>query len=114
MRDPSDSLYKDGLLEVNDEIEVLVGEIKMMLFTNRGEVLGAPDFGVNLEEMLFTLSLNEYAIKQSLAVHVMKFCPLAEKYGVTFDVKFSRGSVRDICLIDINILGEPLFGVLVS
>lgn len=114
MRDITDPNYKEGILEVSDEIEMLIGQIKMLLFTNRGEVIGAPDFGANLEEHLFTLSLNEYALRQMLRDQTMKFIPMSINYHVDYDIKFARGTVRDICLIDIYINNNPAFGVMVK
>lgn len=114
MRDPTDPNFKSGILEVSDEIEMLISQIKMILLTNKGEVLGAPDFGLNLEEQLFTLNRNEYTIRGMIQDQVMSFCELANKYRVTFDVKFARGNVRDMCLINVVIDGTKAFGVLVN
>lgn len=114
MRDPTDPYYKSDIMEINDEVEMLITQIKMILFTRPGEVLGAPDFGVALEDQLFTLNINEYALKSMLFDQVIKFIPLSEKYHVQFDVNFSKGTVRDICLIDVKINGNPLFGILVK
>lgn len=114
MRDPSDPYYKSGILEVNDEIETLIGHIKMMLFTNKGEIIGAPDFGASLDEQLFTNNVNEYSLRSNLEDQTLKFIPLAEKYQVQYDIKFARGTVRDICLIDVLINGRAAFGVSVA
>jgi len=114
MLSPEDENYKDGVMEITDELRMLVDQIRMILLTKPGEVLGAPEFGVALEEQLFTFSVNEYTLKGMLTDQVQKFCALAEKYQVTFDVKFARGTVRDICLIDTKINGSPVFGVLVK
>ena len=114
MRDPSDPRYRAEILEINDEAEMLVGQIKMLLYTNRGEVLGAPDFGANLEEYLFTFNVNEYALRKMLMDQTIKFIPLAEKYQVDYDVKFAKGTVRDICVIDVKILNQPVFGVAIK
>lgn len=114
MRDPSDPNYKEGILEVSDEIEMLISEIKMLLYTNRGDVLGAPDFGANLEEMLFNFGLNEYSLREMLRDQTIKFIPRAMNYNVEYSVKFSKGTTRDICLIDVSINSQPAFGVLVK
>lgn len=114
MRDPSDPYYKSDILEVNDEAEMLISQIKMMLFTNRGEILGAPDFGANLEEYLFTFNVNEFSLRTMLMDQTMKFIPMAEKYQVDYDIKFARGTVRDICLIDVKLLSQPVFGVVIN
>ena len=113
-RSPDDPNYKTGIMEINDDIEMLLGQIKMMLFTNKGEVLGAPDFGANLEELLFTFNLNEYALKTLLHNQTLKFIPLADKYPITYNVSFSKGTIRDICLIDVFINDTKRFGMLVT
>lgn len=114
LRDPSDPNFRQGVLEINDELEMLLNQIKMILFTNKGEVLGDPDFGINLEEQLFTFNVNEFSLKNMLRDQLLKFCTLSDKYRVDFDIKFARGTVRDICLIDIVINGSPVMGVLVK
>jgi hypothetical protein len=113
-RNPSDPNYKENQLETNDEIEMLLGQLRMILFTNRGEVLGAPDFGVNLEECLFSMNFNEYALRALLLDQMTKFCPLAQKYQVRFEVTFAKGTVRDLCLIDTYVDGTKAFGLLVK
>jgi hypothetical protein len=114
MRDPTDPNYKSGILEISDEVEMLIVQIKMILYTRPGEVLGAPDFGVALEDQLFVFNVNEYALRSMLQDQVMKFVPLSEKYQVKFNISFAQGTVRDICLIDVLINGTPLFGILVK
>ena len=113
-KSPSDPNYNSTQLETNDEIEMLLGQIRMMLLTNQGEVIGAPEFGVNLEDALFSLNFNEYSLKSMLFNQIMMFCPLAEKYRVKFDVSFATGTVRDICLIDIYVDGSKAFGILIK
>lgn len=114
MRDPTDPNYKDGIMEVNDDIEMLIAQIKMILYTRPGEVLGAPDFGIALEDQLFVFNINEYALRSMLFDQVQKFVPMAERYHIKFNVQFARGTVKDICLIDVVINGTPMFGVLVK
>jgi phage baseplate assembly protein W len=114
MRDKTDPNYKSEILEVNDDMEMLIQQIKMILMTNQGEVLGAPDFGMSLEELLYTMNVNEFSLRSQLQDHLMKFCPLAAKYNVNFQIKFVQGTVRDICLIDIFINGNNMFGVYVK
>jgi hypothetical protein len=114
MRDPTDPNYKSGIMEINDEVDMLVSQIKMILYTKPGEILGAPDFGVALEDQLFVFNINEYALKSMLFAQVAKFVPLSEKYHIKFNVTFARGTVRDMCIIDVVINGNPMFGMLVK
>jgi phage baseplate assembly protein W len=111
MRSPEDPNYKKNLLEVSDEIEMLITQIKMILLTDQGDILGAPDFGMSLETLLFTFDANAFSIEQKLKSQMLKFCPLANRYDVRFEVKFFKGTVQDIGLIDVFIGDHMAFGV---
>ncbi len=111
MRDPEDPNYKESLLEITDEIELLITQIKMILLTDQGDILGAPDFGMSLEQLLFTFDANAFTIENKLRDQVFKFSPLSMRYDVRFEVKFFKGTTQDIGLIDVLIGETRAFGV---
>ncbi len=111
MREENDPNFKAKLLETSDEIEILIAQIKMILLTDSGDIMGAPDFGMNLEGLLFTFDANEFTLRTNLKNQISKFCPLAQKFNVDFDVKFFRGTVRDIAIIDVLINNTKVFGI---
>lgn len=113
-RDINDPNYQPGLLEVDDELEMLIGQIKMILLTAPGEVLGSPQFGIDLEGKLFDTSIDENQLKRDILNQVREYCHLAFKYNVQFEIKFFKGSVRDACLIDIIINEAKILGILVQ
>ena len=114
MRDPSDPLYNANILEQSSEIETLLGEIRMLLFTKQGDVLGAYTFGYNLEDNLFLFNLNESDLRNKLLESILYYCPDASNHAVDVAVQFFKGSIRDICLIDIYIDSQKLLGVVVK
>jgi hypothetical protein len=64
--------------------------------------------------MLFTFDATETGIRSALTDQIVKFCPMAEKFNINYDIKFGRGTVRDICIIDILIDGRAVFGVFIK
>ena len=112
MRDPSDPFYQPNTLEVNSDIEALLAEIRMILYTKQGEVLGSYDFGYNLEDNLYLFNLSSSDLRNKLVQAIYYYCPDAQTYNVDISVQFFKGSVRDICLIDILINGQKALGVL--
>jgi hypothetical protein len=114
MRDPTDPFYSEDMLEHSSEIEALIGEIKTILFTRQGDVLGAYTFGFNLEDNLFLFNLNETQLRTKLLDAIIYYCPDASNYSLDMTVQFFQGTVRDICLIDIFIDGQKTLGVLVK
>ena len=114
MRDPSDPKFEEGILEHSSELENLLGQIRMILFTKQGDVLGDFNFGYSLEDQLFLFNLNENGIRKKLMEMIHNYCPDASKYKLEIDVQFFKGSVRDACLIDILIDNQKMIGVLVK
>jgi len=102
-RDPLDPNYNPYQIETSDPVEICVGQIKMLLLTNKGEVLGDPKFGLNLEDLIFNLNLSESSIKKELDLFLMTYIPLFKKLGGSYDLKFYQGTQRDIATLDFKI-----------
>lgn len=99
-RDPSDGSYNPYQVETTDPIEICKGQIKMILFTNRGEVLGDPSFGLNLEDLIFNLNLSESNIRKEIDMFLITYVPIFGKLGGSYDLKFYQGKDRDIAFLD--------------
>lgn len=100
------------LLEVSDEISLLIEQIECILFTKTKSVIGNSNFGVDLEDLLFTLNANEGQIKSKITSQINSYCPLASKYSVEIDVNFIKDVDRDIGIIDIYIDARKTLTVL--
>jgi hypothetical protein len=105
-RDPLDPSYNPYQIETTDPVEICVGQLKMMLLTNKGEVLGDPKFGLNLEDLLFNLNLSESSIKKELDLFLLTYVPLFGKLGGTYSLKFYLGTQRDIAALDFLLPGD--------
>jgi len=111
-RDEDDPNYQDEVLQTSDEIEMLVYQIKMVLLTNNGEVLGEPRFGASLENLLFDIQFNEESMLAFLKNQLYKFSEIARGYDINMRVKKIRDTeYRDAAIIDVYIDGKNFFGV---
>ena len=113
-RNSTDPKFNDEILEHSDELENLLGQIRMIMYTKQGDVLGDTNFGFNLEDQLFLFELNANDIKNKLMEMIQNYCPDARKYNLSIEVQFFKGSVRDACLIDILVDNQKMIGVLVK
>lgn len=95
-RDPGDFGYKEGILETTDPIEICIGQLKMLLLTNKGEVLGDPNFGISLDELVFNLELSETSIRREIDFQINGYCTLFYQLGGYFKLEFYQGTLRDI------------------
>lgn len=109
-----DPNYDPTKVHSESEVAQLIGQIETMLFTNKGEVLGQPDFGCNLEDLVYSLGYNEEQIQSIINEQLASYVPNARKYNVDVTVAFYKGSVRDIAQIDIIIDSKYQVGVYIN
>jgi hypothetical protein len=114
IRQPEDPKYIDTKLDTSDEYEMLTSKILMILNTRKGEVFGDQNFGVNLEDRLFSFAIDEEALKREIFDQVQLYIPESNKFNIQINVSRFKGSVRDIILLDFIIDGRKLFGVMVK
>ena len=98
-RDPGDYGYKRDILETTDPIEICIGQLKMLLLTNKGEVLGDPGFGIGLDDLVFNLELSETSIQKEINFQIQTYCTLFYDLGGYFKLEFFQGTLRDIANI---------------
>jgi hypothetical protein len=95
-RDPGDYGYKRDILETTDPIEICIGQLKMLLLTNKGEVLGDPGFGIGLDDLVFNLELSETSVQKEIDFQIQTYCTLFYDLGGYFKIEFFQGTLRDI------------------
>lgn len=109
-----DPNYDPTKVHTESELAQLIGQIETTLFTNRGDVLGEPNFGCNLEDLVYSLNYNEQQVQDVVKQQLKIYVPLATKYDVKTTVAFYRGEVRDIAQIDIEIDSKYQVGVYIN
>jgi phage baseplate assembly protein W len=106
-----DPNYQTKRVQSTGEIEQLLTQIETTLFTRKRDVLGEPNFGCNLEDLVYGLNQSEFQIRNEIESQLMNYVPLAQKYSTEVDVKFFKGEVRDICYVDITVNNEYIIQV---
>ena len=99
----NDPNFDPAKLQSVDEIAQLLTQLEVVLFTRKGEVLGIPNLGCNLEDLIFELNYNSSQIQNEIATQLSLFVPLADKYKVVTTVDFLSGPDRDAIFIDLVI-----------
>lgn len=116
MREEGDPKFQQGKIETTDEIEELVNQIKMILLTNKGEVLGEPNFGVEIEKYLFEFDVDPFGLAGAASAQVGEYISLAKTREIQIDPARieDKGNAygRDVLVLNINIGQGKEFGVL--
>jgi hypothetical protein len=100
-----DLRYEEGRLEISDDLESAIQQVKMTLFTNKGEVLGEPDFGIDIEKYLFEYSLDSDAISREASSQINRYAGELAKRRITVTSTMYPDEVsnRDIFVLLINL-----------
>lgn len=105
IRYPGHPKYEEGRIIEDDEIEVIVQKLEMILFTNKGEVLGDIDIGCNLEYYLWQTRITTGNLKNKIEEQIRTYIPELIILGYTLDVRLFEGTLRDILYLDFVIKG---------
>lgn len=105
--------YKNDVLEITGELDEIIQQVDMILFTNKGDVLGMPDFGCNLSRYLFDTSYDENLIKQIIMSQIRSFIYLDGSYTVDVDVSFIKWDYNVAMVVDLNINNKKVASYLV-
>lgn len=105
IRYPGHPKYQEGRIVEDDEIEAIVQKLEMILFTNKGEVLGDIEIGCNLEYYLWQTRITSGNLKNKVEEQIRTYIPELLSIGYTFDVRLFEGTVRDILYLDFIIKG---------
>lgn len=105
IRYPGHPKYEPGRIVEDDEIEVIVQKLEMILFTNKGEVLGDVDMGANLEYYLWQTKVTTGNLKTKIDEQIAKYIPELIAIGYTLTLDLYEGILRDILYLNFVISG---------
>ena len=107
-----DSKWDNSILEVDNEMEALIYKIYMILLSNRGEVLGEPYLGLDLERYLFESYINKSAIQDQFYSQVGKYIPESGNYKIDMEISDTTDGYKNEIYIDIKINDVKVLSVI--
>lgn len=113
---PTDEDY-EVKIESLDEAANILQQIKIVLGTKPGEVLGNPMFGIDLEKYLFTMNFNKDEIVELVNTEIQQSIYYnASKWNLSVDVLFGHNAddPYEYALIDISLNQRKCLGILVN
>ena len=113
MRSPGDPKYKVDILETTEDIEEAISQIRMTLLTEKGEVLGEPEFGIDVNRYLFDFNVDPFAISAGAELQLEKYVTASRTRDISVTpAKYTDERERQIFVLSIGIEGEDPFGAL--
>tara|TARA_R110000868_G_scaffold110719_2_gene299640 strand:+ start:514 stop:885 length:372 start_codon:yes stop_codon:yes gene_type:complete len=111
-RTQDDPKYTSGLIENSDSLEETIAQIKMTLLTNKGEVLGEPNFGIEVNKYLFEFDIDPFQLSSEASSQIDSFVTGSNIYDIKVKPsRYSDDKDRDVFVLGIDITGEDSFGI---
>lgn len=82
--------YNNDLIIEDDIVSVMIQKYEMLLFTNQGEVLGLPEFGCNLEDLLFQTNVSAAFVEDRIRKQISTYIPELDAMNYRLSVSFAR------------------------
>ena len=86
----------------DDVVKVIIQKYHMIIFTNKGEVLGEPNFGGNLTELLHETKLSSESVQGDLMAQIADYIPEIDNMSYELTVNFYDDPERYQEYMEIN------------
>lgn len=108
---PDDPTYTPLQVIEDELLNVIVQKYKMVLFTNKGEVLGDPDFGANLLELLYQTKVSESYVRNTISDQIARYIPELLNTSYSLNVVFVQDPVnyQDIMFVYLKLADFNVF-----
>lgn len=86
--------YESSKFIEDDVIRVIVQKYEMIIFTNKGELLGNPNFGADLSLLLHETRLSEDSIQADINGQIAEYIPEISNTPYTLEVNIYEDPER--------------------
>ena len=111
-RIPGDPNFVENKIEITEDLEFILMQLELILFTRQHDVLGDLGFGGDLEDLIFTTTLSGSHIENVIRNQITEYIPLANTYNIDVSCEFYKGVDRDSAVLDITVDGRTAIGLL--
>jgi hypothetical protein len=82
---PGHPRFRDPEVIEDDIVRVIIQKYEMIVFTNKGEVFGDPNFGADLVKLLHETKISNRAVEAEIRAQIADYIPEIE--GIEFNVE---------------------------
>jgi hypothetical protein len=85
---PGHPMFSNVELIEDDVVKVIIQKYHMIIFTNKGEVLGEPNFGADLTLLLHETKLSAESVEGDIRAQIADYIPEIDQIGYELSVEF--------------------------
>jgi len=98
----------------DDVIRVIIQKYEMLLFTNKGDLLGDPDFGCDLTKLLFQTRISAEGVKKIIIEQIRKYISELSTTNFQLEVSFFQDpeNYQDVLQIDFQLADYEVYAII--
>jgi phage baseplate assembly protein W len=98
----------------DDVIRVIIQKYEMLLFTNKGDLLGDPDFGCDLTKLLFQTRISAEGVKKIIIEQIRKYIPELSTTNFQLEASFFQDpeNYQDVLQIDFQLADYEVYAII--
>jgi phage baseplate assembly protein W len=98
----------------DDVIRVIIQKYEMLLFTNKGELLGDPDFGCDLPKLLFQTRVSAEGVRKIVLQQIRKYIPELSTTNFQLEASFFQDpeNYQDVLQIDFQLADYEVYALI--
>ena len=103
--------YTTGEVNESEIINVIIQKYEVMLFTNQGEVLGFPDFGAHLLDLLYQTKVSSNFVRDKINQQIQDYIPELFQFNYSLDVVFVQDpeNFQDIMFVNLKFADRDVY-----
>ena len=98
----------------DDLIRVIIQKYEMILFTNKGDLLGDPDFGCDLPRLLFQTKVSAQGVKKIILQQIQKYITELSNTNFGLQATFFQDpeNYQDVLQIDFQLADYEVYALI--
>lgn len=102
---PGHPKFRDVEIIEDEILRIVIQKYLTIIYTNKGELYGDPNFGADLERYLHQTKVNNEFIKEKIDEQISLYIPELIQIGYDLNISFSKHPTEfsDIMLIDFKV-----------
>jgi hypothetical protein len=108
---PGHPRFKNLELIEDDIVRVIIQKYEMVIFTNKGELLGDPNFGAGLTELLHETRISAEAVEADIRAQIADYIPELEgiDYDLTIEFVEDPENFQEVMLVNFTVAGYEIY-----
>lgn len=103
IKNNNDPFFNDSIIENTSFSDTVIAKLYLILMTNKGDILGDPDFGCDIPTYLWKTRFPATTIKSVIEEQIETYIPELGKNDYNVNVYILPGTIQDIGVISIDL-----------